>query len=96
MIRGSFGGCIRLTPTETVFRGFLRKVTIFEKIVVQKISEIALPEEKVIFVFVARCALPFQGDLAPLGNSFPPFFRKICFFLQNGKRRQKRGKTSGG
>ncbi len=42
--------------------------------------EILLPSKKVIFVFVARCALPFESDSAPSEMVFHRFLRKYVFF----------------
>ncbi len=97
MIGGSLGGSIRLTPTEMVFRDFLGKVTFFEKMVVQKISEIALPEKRLYLFLSPDAPFPSKGTWPPRKQFFPVFSKNRFFFAKTvRKRRQKRGKTSRG
>ncbi len=85
MIGGSFRGCIRLTPIEMFFRGFLRKVTFFEKIVVQKNIRIRVTRKKKGYIRFCHQMRPSLGrGLGPLGHSFSLFSRKIGFFCKNG------------
>ncbi len=83
MIGGSFEVAFASPPQKWFFMVFSEKAHFLKKLQYKKITEISLPAKKVIFVFIARCALPFEGDLAPLGSSFSPFSLENMFFSQN-------------
>ncbi len=64
------------------FFPFSPKMLLFlKKLFHEKIFKTLFPIKKVIFIFVARCPLPFKRDLGPR-NGFLPFFQKIQLFLK--------------
>ncbi len=78
MIGWSFGGCIRLTPTEMVFCGFLRKVTFFKKILVQKNIRNRVTRKKKGYIRFCRQMRPSlrRGLGPPSETVFPRFLGK--------------------